>query len=211
MIDPGPWIEAFIILGYYTVLYGSNRIFRIAQRTAIAASLAYLFCQAWDRLIVMGYQQISVNPTIIIAIILGILSFFTFSETYGWIARYPTAFLMGIGFGLFGAPTIMVDLIKQVEGTLVALATPDIIGKINGLVVLVGLVFVMIYFIYTLKQTRPVRWTMKIARYFLMAALGAGAADFTVGCLSWAIEPISRVVYHWFQPLISTLFQWLVG
>ena len=192
----GPWIEAGIILGYYTIFFGSNKIFKVAQHTVIGASLAYSFCVAWNRLVMTGINQIPTKPLLIIPIIIGLLTFSSLSERISWIARIPSSWLMAIGFGLYGGTTIDVDLIMQIENTMTALMVTDIAGKINGLVVFLGVIFVMIYFVYTIPQNRPMRWARTVARYLLMAALGAGAADFAVGSIAWMIEPISRVVYN---------------
>ena len=96
------WAAALCTFAIYSFLWKENRFFRAFQNLYVGLAAGYslvlnfntLKRQAWGPLTEAG------EISILVPIVLGLLLFTRLSKKHGWIARYPMAFLMGIGSAL---------------------------------------------------------------------------------------------------------------
>jgi len=128
----GLMAAALMTFAMYSFLYKDNPIFRAAENLFVGLGLGVTFYVIWyqflkpdiyDRLIVPVFDPaVRVPPAdamLVIPIFLGIMVLTRVSPRYGWISRYPIAFMIGYGAGFSMQPTIHSMILKQVEKTMV--------------------------------------------------------------------------------------------
>lgn len=143
---------------------------------------------------------------VIIPTIIGLMAFSRMTR-FRWLARYPVAILSGIGIGISFGLIIRSQVLNLVTVSIsdVMNAKPDIYSAIF---MLVGVIAVLTYFLYSQKystvfhsSTGKLRYFMTFGRYCLMASFGylAGfiaviafknVADFVVVILKRTIEAL---------------------
>jgi len=182
-MDPAIWLQTFIIIGMLTVIWKNNIIFRIASFTVVGLLSANSLATALDTIndgavsLVIGGDYVYV-----IVLIVSALSIFRLSESYGWLARFPTAYILGLGLSLAAGPMARV-LLEQLKAQSALLIGGGGIAVFNGLISLVAVTTTMIYFIFTskLRQNPALAGMAKIGRYFFMIALGGLCGVYVVG------------------------------
>jgi len=195
-MDPAIWLQTFIILGMLTVIWKNNIIFRIASFTVVGLLSANSLCTALDTLN-DGALQLAIGGdyVYILVLILAALSMFRLSETYGWVARFPTAFILGLALSLAAGPMARV-LLEQVKAQVALVVGGSGIALFNGLVALVATITTMIYFVFTSKLRRnpALSGLAKIGRYFFMIAVGGLCGVYVVGNFQYQGMALEYVV-----------------
>jgi hypothetical protein len=96
-----------------------------------------------------------------------------FHSDYAWLARYPTVVMMGVSMGAMLTGVMSAQIIGQISDTVTGLSPGGgILGIINTILVLIGVVCSILYFTYGREQTGTFGTVTKIGRYFLLASLG---------------------------------------
>jgi len=123
---------ALMTFAMYSFLYRDNPLFRAAENLFVGLGLGVTFYGMWyqflkpevyDRLLVPLVSPTAELPpgqfVLVIPVLLGVLMLARISRKYGWVSRYPIAFLIGYGAGFSIQPTIHSLILKQVEKTMV--------------------------------------------------------------------------------------------
>lgn len=177
------WLQTFIILGMLTVIWKNNPVFRIASFTVVGLLSANSLCTALDTLN-DGALQVALGGDYVyfLVIILAALSIFRLSEPYGWVARFPTAFILGLGLSTAAGPMARV-LLQQVQAQAALVVGGSGMAVVNGLISLVACVTTMIYFVFTskLRGNPALSGLAKVGRYFFMIAVGGLCGVYVVG------------------------------
>jgi hypothetical protein len=195
-MDPAIWLQTFIILGMLTVIWRNNPIFRIASFTVVGLLSANSLCTALDTINDGAVSLIAGGDYVyVFVLILAALSIFRLSETYGWVARFPTAFILGLGLSLAAGPMARV-LLEQVQAQSALVIGGDGIAIFNGLISLVAVVTSMIYFVFTSKLRRNPALApfARIGRYFFMIAVGGLCGVYVVGNFQYQGMALEYVV-----------------
>ena len=116
----------------YSMLYADNPVFRAAENLFVGLGVGvsvyimwyqFLKPEVYDRLLVPVFNPAvearKSDLVLIIPILLGMMMLARISRKYGWISRYPIAFLIGYGSGFGIQPTIHSLILKQAQGTMV--------------------------------------------------------------------------------------------
>ncbi len=181
--DPAIWLQTFIIIGMLTVIWKNNIIFRIASFTVVGLLSANSLATALD---VINDGAVSLiiggDYVYIIILIVAALSIFRLSESYGWLARFPTAYILGLGLSLAAGPMARI-LLEQIKAQSALLIGATGVGIFNGLISLVAVITTLAYFIFTskLRSNPALDGLAKIGRYFFMIALGGLCGVYVVG------------------------------
>lgn len=199
--DPGLWIATFLIIGFFTVFMGDNIWFQICQQTIVGAGVAHGLVWAMERIksyVIEPLQGPSPDYLLIVFSVVGLLSLMRLSRRYGWLGRYFTAFSTGIGLGLTTGTNITAMIRAQIVATISGLLVTDPFEFFNAVVILVTVIFIGIYFLFTIKPETlrgSVGWAQRLGRYLLMVTMGASAPSFYVGCIGYSIAPLVIIVY----------------
>jgi hypothetical protein len=181
----GTLMAAAFTLMVYSFFYKENKAYRFAEHVFIGLAVAhttvisskYVWDTALTPLITKG------DAFWILSILVGLLYAFFFSKKYFWIYRIPVSTVVGTGIGLGMAGLMRSQFIDQIVGT-IALPNPKaawISGSypINMVLIAIGTVGTVFFFIFTMEQKGPLLYASYVGRYTMMIAFGA-AFGFTV-------------------------------
>jgi hypothetical protein len=176
-VTPNMIITVVLVLMLYTVLYGDNPVSRLAQAILMGVQSGYLLMTNldffYDKGIVRMFQAGQWHY--IIAVVLGLL---IFARLYGktrWLYRYPMAVLVGSMLGVAIRTTVFSQIIDQIRGnfppTAPLLGVPAF-DAMNSLIIIVGSMTGVIFFVFSRQFTGPERYIHRLGRIFLLAAFG---------------------------------------
>ena len=181
----GTLMAAAFTLMVFSFFYKENKAYRFAEHVFIGLAVAhstvisskYVWDTALTPLITKG------DATWFLSILVGLLYVFFFSKKYFWIYRIPVSTVVGTGIGLGMAGLMRSQFIDQIVAT-IALPDPKatwISGSyyINVLLVAIGTVGTLLFFIFTMEQKGPLLYASHVGRWIMMIAFGA-AFGFTV-------------------------------
>ncbi len=138
------WPQTFVAIAgvmmtiaIFSFLYKDNPFFRAAENLFVGLGLgvslsvqwySFLKPEVYDILIAPAFTPgVSVEPKnlmLIIPIGLGLMILLRMSRSYGWVSRYPMAFLVGYLSGFSIQPAIHSNILKQIEPTVVSSPMP---------------------------------------------------------------------------------------
>ena len=165
------WLFALFSIAILSYLWKITIVYRLAEAFSVGSLTAHVVITTYTGSI----ENIGIIPIMsgqyvrIIPLVLGLLVFTRFVRKYGWVSRYPTAVLTGVGIGVMFGATFRAQIIAQIGNTVSAFHEIDIVGAI---LTLVGMVTVLSYFIYTHEQKGPLGISAKIGRLFAMFSFG---------------------------------------
>jgi hypothetical protein len=186
-------IAAILALMIYTILYRENPAFRLGEHILVGATVGNAVVQA-----VFQIQNVAITKfqkgmetgdvtgiLYIIAIILGILLYFQFSSKYRYVSKISIALMLAVGLSLSIRGLISVNVVGQIIGAMQPL------NSVQNIVYLIGVVCVLLYFVYEKKVSNIIGPLPKIGRYVLMMTMGAYFANVLMGRVSLVIGTLN--------------------
>jgi len=145
-----------LILMIYTILYRENPAFRFGEHLLVGATVGHAVVlsifQIRDLALIKVQQGISTGSlgkiAYVIPMLLGIALYLQFSKTYRHISRVAIAFMLAVGITLSARGLISVNVIGQIKGAIMPL------NNIQNIVYTVGVISVLLYFIYEEECSR---------------------------------------------------------
>jgi len=202
-IGVGTTVAALFTLMIYSILFKENVLYRFAENTAVAVAVGYFVVTTLKSLRASAYIPLtSGNMLVLVPLLLGVLTYFSFIKKYAWISLWPIGFLTGVGLGLSVRGAIQAQFIEQIDATILPL-TGSFTDIFNNIIIFVSTVVVLYYFLFSINFKSPTISSIsggvrKYARYFIMVGLGVG---FSGASLSWIVDVIVRIQF--------LLFEWL--
>ena len=170
------WVAAGLtiaILSY--VLYRENPVYKVAEAAFVGISLGNVVVMAIRSLISSGVNPlIGGEAILVVPLALGLLLFSVYSKRLGKLSQWPVAVMGGVGVGLAirGAiHTYIYDQIQASIGPIVVLG--DSMTTLNAIIVLVGVVSTLAYFLFTVEGGKQGTRVKTMGRYFMMLFFGA--------------------------------------
>jgi len=162
------YLTALTTIALYSYLIGDNRLYKLFEHLYVGAAGGHAITMAFGNIRDLGWTPMVTKgqAALIIPLILGCLLFARLTRSYAWLARYAVAVTVGIGTGvnLRGLPSA--QILSQIQ------ATMSPIRHINDLIMVLGVVGTIVYFVFMgFKGYRNVvtnslatfgRWTMMI-------------------------------------------------
>jgi len=202
----GGLVGTFFIISVLSMLWKDNPIFRIGQQAIIGATMAhYILLNFKSALNNAVLPMLGGNLLLFVPLLLGVLMYTRLKNEIAWVARYPTGVLVGVGTGVMIAGTLRGQIIDQIKNTVLDLtnnvASGNMTGMINTLLIAIGVVTAISFFTFTREHTGVLGISAKIGRIFLMISLGANWSGEIVwyltqliGRLSWIINTVIKVM-----------------
>lgn len=194
--DISIWVGATLMLFAISYIFKNTILFRIAEYTFIGGAAGHSVVMA-----LQSIQNKAITPimtgsiTMIIALIAGLIMLARFIPNYSWSARWPTAWLIGIGSGLTLRTILQAQFMTQIKLTIgpgiFAGSTTDVIGS---LVLIIGLLSVLWYFVFTTEKTGIKGTWATIGRSVLMVAFGAGYGNSLQGRITYMVNVVFYVL-----------------
>jgi len=179
----GIWIAVALTLCVYSFLYKDNPFFKFAEHLFVGVSvgsllaiafytnfLPYIFDPLKSAITEGKYGKFAV----LIPSFLGLMMFSRFVPGYGWMVRWPFAFLIGYSVGV-DIPVIMqADIFKQIWGTAEPLGSIDSVwAAVTSILVMVGVICTLVYFFFSKEHTGITGGLSEVGIIFLMIGFGA--------------------------------------
>ncbi|HCN18709.1 MAG TPA: hypothetical protein DIS73_00215 [Planctomycetia bacterium] len=202
-------IAVGLTLAMYSFLYKDNPAFKIAENLYVGVALGYTVIITWynalkpdiyDPLFVPIFTK-ATEPEylVIVPMILGIFMLMRISARLSWLSRWSFAFVVGLGSGLTIPNYIHTFILKQIEPSMRPLfyGGESIYVSVNGILVLVGVVTVLLYFFFSIEHKGPIGVASKIGIYFLMVSFGASFGYTVMGRMSLLIGRMIFLLRDW--------------
>lgn len=185
------WIGAILVLMTLTFLYKDTIIFRFVERTMVGAAIGHYVVVAVKNINDLGVATLPKDPLVIVPIVLGLLLFARFHKTYHWLTRYGVAVMVGIGTGLTFRAIIVAQFISQLQATILNLTT------IDNIIIFVGVLCTVTYFVFTVELKGPLRNIPRIGLWFMMVAFGVSFGGALIGRVTYIVSAIRFLLFEW--------------
>ena len=192
------WAGALCTLAVYSFLWKENRFFRAFQNLFVGLAAGYSLVVNFNNIKRQAWGPLTTGKDVwvIVPMILGVLLFTRLSKKYAWAARYPMAFLMGIGSAL-SMKAIESDFVRQIQASLISWKGVGLAGTFNNLVLSLGTAFALSYFFFTFKPNKLSEVTGRLGRWVLMLCFGAAFGSSVQGRLSLVISQMQFLLKDW--------------
>ena len=148
------WVGAIITNTIVSMVFKKTYAYTLVERLLVGSASGYALMLNLRSIQTSGIAPMMGGRTsLIIAFILFLLLWTRFIPNISWLSRYPTSILIGIGLGV----ALATGVSSQVLGLTLAtvndvLKANDAASLFNGIVILVGTLSSLWYFIYTKEQ-----------------------------------------------------------
>ena len=116
-----------------------------------------------------------------------------------WLSRISFAFVVGLGAGLTIPRYVSAFLLAQVEPTLAPITWSW--EGVNHLLILVGVVTVLIYFVFSVEHRGAVGHASRLGVWFLMVSFGASFGYTIMARLSLLIGRMTFLLHDWLHAM----------
>jgi len=189
-------ISAALVIMIYSILYRENPLFRVGEGILVGATVGHAVVQAIfnvrDLAIIKVQQGLATGDIskilYVIPILLGIGLYLQFSKKYRYVSKISIAFMLSVGIALSMRGLLYNNVIGQIKGAIMPLNT------IEGIAYTIGLISVLLYFVYEEKTSRIAGPLPNLGRYVLMITMGAYFANSIMGRLSIVIGTMDGVL-----------------
>lgn len=204
----GIMIAAGLTLAIYSFLYKDNPAFKVAENLYVGVALGYTVIITWfnalkpdlyDPLLVPLFTGQRAQYLLFVPMLLGVFMLLRLSRSLAWLSRWTFAFVMGLGAGVTIPNYIHTFILKQLEPSMqpVFYGGEMVLGSINTMLVLLGVVSVLIYFFFSVEHKGPVGVISKIGIWFLMVSFGASFGYTVMGRMSLLIGRVMFLMRDW--------------
>ena len=175
MVDPllSAGTQAAMVLATWSYLYKENIFSRTAATIIIAVSTFHHFMrnmfQAYDRAVVPILEDGKYLN--IVPIFLGLLLYTRLSRQYSWLSSYSFSLTLGMGTGAVLSKQFSSNVLRLVADATEAPWTNSW-GMLSGILVFVGSILALTYWIFTKEATGLFGYAVKIGRIYLMISIG---------------------------------------
>jgi len=209
----GIWIAIGLTLCIYSFLYKDNPFFKFAEHLFVGVSVGFLIANTFHHVFLPYiYDPLKLGVTegkykefiVLIPAFLGIMMFSRFIPGYGWMVRWPFAFLMGYSAGAKIPVIMQADIFQQIRGTVEPFASTDSIWPIiNASLVMLGMICTLVYFFFSREHKGITGGLSEIGIIFLMIGFGASFGYTVMARVSLLIGRVDFLLQH--LPFISSL------
>jgi hypothetical protein len=187
----GLWIAVFITLMVFSFLYKENPFYRLAEYIFVGLSSGYGFAAALRLFINQSLTPIIMGSyDFNIPLILGALFYTQFSKKYSDLYRLPLSLAIGYGLGVTVWSVTEAFLITQIRATIIPVFTGDAVATIDALVLVVGTILSLSYFILYREQKGTWGRITRVGKYFILITLGAVFGSTVLGRMALVIQRV---------------------
>ncbi len=227
-------VAAFLTLAIFSFLYKDNPFYKFAEHLFVGVSAAFWMCQGfWSTLVknlfprlseglatyfMEPYQPGAANFFYWIPVILGVLLLMRLSKEYGWLSRWPLAFIVGTTAGLNFVRYLRSDFIVQVSSTFVPLmsteahswqgfgaflsgldlsATGHFVSIVANWVIFLGVFTGLTYFFFSKEHKGAFGVSSRVGIWILMVTFGASFGYTVMGRISLLVGRITFLFRDW--------------
>lgn len=223
---------AFLTLAILSFLYKDNPFYKFAEHLFVGVSAAYWMCMGfWSTLVgnliprlssglsawfKVPYIESDYNLFFYIPVVFGLLLLMRLSSKYGWLSRWPLAFIVGTTAGLNFVRYLRSDFIKQVSSSFVPLlvdwqgfghffsnlsfsAEGQLVAMLANWVIFLGVFCGLVYFFFSKEHTGVFGRASRVGIWILMITFGASFGYTVMGRISLLVGRISFLLRDWLE------------
>jgi hypothetical protein len=213
----GVWASVGFTLALYTFLYKDNPVFKFAEHVYVGVTNGWLLWQAWfasvkpdlvfplGRLfkhdIFRGAVELKDGDTwwLLVPAAFSIFMLLRFIPRAAWLSRWSFAFMVGTTAGTLIPLTVQAQIFQQMKPMLESpLKWVDnsfsFMGTLNAVLLFLGVVCVLVYFVFAFEHKGAVKPVARTGVVFLMIAFGAHFGYTVMGRESLLIERIQFLI-----------------
>ncbi|MDN3513286.1 MAG: hypothetical protein NG747_02665 [Candidatus Brocadia sp.] len=204
-------LGAGLTLAIYSFLYKDNPAFKIVENLYVGVALGYTIIITWYNFLKPDLYEPLIVPifsravtkapqyALICPSLLGIFMLLRFSKKLSWLSRWTFAFVVGLGAGVSIPRVISAFILEQIKPSLhpVFFGGETILTSINTLLIMLGVISVLIYFIFSVEHKGAIGKVSVIGIWFLMISFGASFGYTVMGRLSLLIGRMMFLLRDW--------------
>lgn len=197
----GIWVAAFVNLAIWSYLLKDNPLYKVVEHLFIGISAGHALVMGWGSVKSLAWKPAfdasSTGDQRLLAALslaMGLLLYARFFKQYRVIGALPIGILLGTGAGLSLGSTVISQGIAQVRATILPLTS------VNNVVIVVGVLATMCYFLYTKLEGAPGRFiagASLIGRYMMMIGLGAAYGNTVMGRVALLTGRLTFLFRDW--------------
>jgi hypothetical protein len=196
------WIQAFLTLALLSAPFKDNQFYKFAESLFVGLYAGYFVVVTYFNYIRPSTIGIFANSQyyLFIPVCLGLLIYTRYIKSLAWLARYNMAFVVGVGSGLVLARDFKALLLDQVVATFKPIwVAGQLDTSINNLIVVVGVMSVMWYFLFTVKKEGIPGHISALGRTVMMVALGAAFGNAVMQRVSLFLGRATFILGDWLK------------
>lgn len=198
-VDLQVWIAAYIIIAYNSFFIKDTIFFRTSLALVLGTTIGNSITTSLHNInsnMIYELTKPNPDPFQIIFILLGVAVLLRLSERFGWVSRYPTSYLIGIGIAVTGGPMVFMLL-----GQFITILRPFETTFIEPFIFIIIMITTLTYFVMRrmeMKGTAGQIWSIitRIGRYALFWGLGLVAADTVAGFFEYVYYGYEKVLWE---------------
>ena len=197
--DPVIWVSSIVTIIAFSYLFKENELYKAVEHLYVGVAAGYTLVMGYNNIVSKVWTPLTrdKNFVVLIPAILGLMLYVPYvSKQYSWVKRIPIAAIVGIGMALTARTQIMQQFVGQIK------ATVGPVKNINSLIILLGTVGTLCYFLFTLRPSLPVKTGSEIGKWTIMVTLGAAFGAGIMGRISLLIDRMFLIFRDWI-PLIK--------
>mgnify|MGYP001033605814 FL=1 len=197
--DPVIWVSSIVTIIAFSYLFKENELYKAVEHLYVGVAAGYTLVMGYNNIVSKVWTPLTrdKNFVVLIPAILGLMLYVPYvSKQYSWVKRIPIAAIVGIGMALTARTQIMQQFVGQIK------ATVGPVKDINSLIILLGTVGTLCYFLFTLRPSLPVKTGSEIGKWTIMVTLGAAFGAGIMGRISLLIDRMFLIFRDWI-PLIK--------
>jgi hypothetical protein len=174
-LDIGVWVAWLLtIFAFSAVLYKDNILFKFAQYTFVGVSIGYTIAMGVKTILDTAWTPVMHGEYVyIIPIILGFMLFLRFKKGLESYSEWAMAFLIAVGAALAIRGNVHAYFLEQIQATMLPVIAEDPTTSFNNVIIIIGTLTSMLYFIMTREHKGILKYPTRIGRIFIMIAFGA--------------------------------------
>ena len=197
-------VGIFISMCMYTTLYGkSNPLYSLAEESYLGFATGLVVILSFSYIYRIGIEGILAGEWYLaIGLLLGLMMFARISPEYSYLSRLPIGISVGVQLALSMRTTIFSGFIRHINATIIDLFPGDIQSLLYGWTIMLSLIPIMTFFLYSTEQTGVLKWSAKLGEYTLYIGLGAifasgymGRLGMFVGYMQGMTNPSWKIPY----------------
>ena len=203
------WIAAILTLGIFSFLYKDNPLYKACEAIFVGVSAAYwavvyYFDNIYKKFWEVGVTADDPDYFLWVGAILGVLFLTRLFPNFGWISRWPLAFIVGATAGLWMVLYFVTNAMNQIGNTISNIIVRDggtgmiAWGETFGtFVILIGVLSGLVYFFFSKEHKGAFGATAKVGTWFLMVTFGASFGYTVMSRMSLLIGRVDFLMRDW--------------
>lgn len=216
----GLWLSALLTLATFSLLYGDNPFFKVAQSLVVGVAAGFaVVTGVWTMLVPNLYEKllpsmarVTTSPGLpesvgwdasaLVPLLLCVLLLWRLMPVGGWVSRWPLAFFIGLTAGLQLVSIFKADFIDQIANTMLPLLVvrDDAIDRwasLRNVLIVGGVLSVLVYFLFSVHHTGITGRVARIGIAVLMVTFGASFGMTVMGRISLLAARLQFLFDDW--------------